>query len=129
MEIEFTIDSGADFVAQIFYVGDDNEPVGIQAPARMDVKDQGGHAVMTLQTGVDADDVPHQPAILIDGSQGFFQISIPREITTNLIPGRYVYDLFATLTDPGPFTSQVVKITSGWLQVNPSVTALIPIES
>lgn len=126
MEIEITVDCGADFVAQIFYTGEDSEPIGIQAPCRMDVKDMGGHTAMTLQTGVAAEDIPNQPTILIDGGQGFFQISIPRVLTANLTPGRYMFDLFATLRDPGPFTSQVVKVTSGWMQVNPSHTALIP---
>lgn len=126
MEILFAMDCGADFVAQLFWLGEDGDPIAIQSPCVMEMRDAVGHVAMTFQTGVAAEDLPNQPAILIDGQQGFMQISVPRSLTARLTPGRYVADCFATLDDPGPFNDQVAKAFSGYVQVNPSVTTPIP---
>lgn len=120
LEIEIAI--GEDFACQIFWTSEYGDPIPVTDPVLMDVKDANGQIALRFSSVADPDT---QARIVIAGYVGFFQLTCPRAITQTLIPGKYVFDLFAAVTDSSsPFDRQVQQVVSGYVLATPRVTVL-----
>lgn len=113
---------GEDFACQLFWTDEYSEPVPITDPVLADVKDANGQIAIRFAT---TSDPATQAYVSVGGPNGFLQLTCPKEITRLLIPGRYVFDLFATVADAtGPFDRQLQQVVSGWVIASPRVTQI-----
>lgn len=119
-EIECPI--GGDFAAQVFWTDEYGDPVPVTEPILLDVKDANGQIAMRFSTDGDP---ASAPTISYASSAGFFQLTAPNSVTATLVPGRYVFDLFAAVADSAsPFQRQVQQVVGGVLSALPRITKL-----
>jgi len=122
LEIELT--AGEDFAAQIYWTDEDGDPIPIQEPCRLEVRDSAGLLVMQFATE-NAASYATKAAIILTGSQGLMQISVPTSITKTVAPGTYLFDLWATTADGvSPFASADSPVASGTFIVLPRITIM-----
>jgi len=120
LEIEIVV--GEDFAAQIFWTSEYGDPIPVSDPALMDVKDANGQIAMRFSSTADP---ATQPRLDVAGYVGFFQITAPRAVTQTLVPGRYKFDLFASVSDSGtPFNRQMQQVVSGYVLALPRTTIM-----
>lgn len=113
---------GEDAVWQFFWQDEYGEPVPVSNPILMDVKDANGQIAMRFATNAD---LATQAAIELSSSNGFIQITAPASVTATLVPGRYLWDMFASVADSAaPFQNQLQQVVSGWLVVDSRVTRI-----
>jgi hypothetical protein len=123
VQLELTV--GEDAAWQIFWSDDYGDPVPVADPVLADVKDANGQIVMRFSDNVADTDQPNNPYIAVNGPAGFFQLTAPKSWTALLLPGRYLFDLFATVADSAaPFSRQMQQVCSGWLVALPRVTRI-----
>ena len=109
-ELELVI--GEDASWQIFWTDEYGEPVPIADPVLCDVKDANGQIALRFATTTDPET---QAYIAVGGPNGFMQLSAPSELTRLLAPGRYVFDLFASVADSTTFQRQLRRVFGGFL--------------
>lgn len=120
--LELHVDIGEDWVAQIFWSDEYNDPITAAEPILADVKDANGQIAIRF---VSASDPQTEPHIQSSGFSGFFQLSIPKEWTVKLVPGRYLFDLFSGVADSSPpFQDQQQKVCEGFLVAHSRTTVL-----
>jgi hypothetical protein len=124
-KVQLELAVGEDASWQIFWTDEYGDPVPIADPVLADVKDANGQIVMRFSDNVAVEDQATQPYIAMNGAIGFFQLTAPKEVTQKLLPGRYLFDLFASVADSGgPFDRQLQQVCNGWLVVGPRVTQM-----
>jgi len=123
-ELEIELVQGEDFSAQIYWTDEDGNAMPCTTPGRLEVRDMYG-AMLLQFASENAGSVATKAALVITGSDGIMQISAPRSVTTPLVPGRYLFDLFAVANNGvSPFTTQEVQVCSGWFIVSTRVTKM-----
>src|SRR5882762_8563029 len=111
LEIEVVV--GEDFAAQIFWTSEYGDPIPVSDPLLMDVKDANGQIALRFSSVTDP---LTTPVIQAAGYVGFFQLTAPAHTTRTLVPGKYVFDLFATVSDSSaPFPQQLKQVVSGYV--------------
>lgn len=120
LEIEIVV--GEDFAAQIFWTSEYGDPIPVSDPLLMDVKDANGQIALRFSSVTDP---LTTPAIAPAGYVGFFQLTAPAHVTRTLVPGKYLFDLFATVADSSnPFPNQLQQVVSGFVTALPRVTII-----
>lgn len=115
-EVQLEIVRGEDFACQIWWTDEYGDPVPVTEPVLMDVKDADGQVVMRFTTSSNALTEPH--VTVSGGSGGFFQLTVPSDVTSALIPGVYLTDLFAAVSDSAPpFLAQRQRVFKGTVLV------------
>lgn len=120
--LEIHVDIGEDWVGQLFWLDEYGDAIPATDPVLLDVKDGNGQIVFRFATGANP---ATDPAIVVAGYTGFFQMSIPSAWTVKLVPGRYVFDLWAAVADSAaPFAHQQQKVCEGVVVAHSRVTRL-----
>lgn len=133
--IEIHVKCGEDFSAKIEWFADDGEPILLEEAdgtfAKMDVRDENGDLVIRFSTG---DYVPgslDKRGYVYVYPRGEIHLFMPWEVTRDLPPGRYSFDLFAdiALHDPNAFIptedgTQRRSVIGGSFIVHPNVTQI-----
>jgi hypothetical protein len=113
---------GEDFAGQFFWTDPYGIPVKITEPIQMDVRDSTGQVVMRF---LPSNDPETEPYLMYVTTSGFIQITVPSIYTFELVPGRYVFDLFASCTESSTiFSKPLARIVGGFVDVRQSVTKL-----
>jgi hypothetical protein len=121
------MDQGEDFVGQLFWSSEYNQPIPVTDPVLMDVKDSNGQIAMRFSDTTDPTTDPH---IEISGYVGYFQISCPASFTRLLVPGRYAFDLFASVANSAPpFAAQLKKVVDGFVDISARTSHVEDIQS
>ena len=121
-QVVIEITQGEDFVAQVYWTDVDGGAQLLTTPCRMDVRDADSNLLMQFKTG---NTVSTQATITLSVAAGFMQLTCPKEVTRVLAAGRYRFDLFVTANNGvAPFTTQVVPILEGWIDVQARTTIL-----
>lgn len=121
-EVDLVLDQGADFGIQIYWTDADSNPFTVMSPMRMDVKNDVGAIITTLQTNDDAP-VDTDVTILYDSGSGLIQLLIPAATTSTMPSGVYRYDLFVTYQDNAQtMTTRLKRLLEGSLTVQGRVT-------
>lgn len=118
-ELELVI--GEDASWQLFWTDEYGEPVPISDPVLCDVKDANGQIALRFATTTDPET---QAYIAVGGPNGFMQLTAPAELTRLLAPGRYVFDLFASVADSTTFPRQLRRVIGGYLIAVARVTRI-----
>ena len=110
--LELNIDAGEDFAAQVVWSDNDGVPFVILSPCQADVVDSNGSVVMSFRSTYT--NPITQALISISSSQdGFLQLTAPKALTKDLLPGTYAIDLFATTTSADEFWVTTSSSASG----------------
>lgn len=100
--VDLSMDQGADFAVQIYWTSGENLPYQVQSPMRMEIRNDVGGVVATLQTNETSEDLENQPdnqSIMYNSDSGLIQLYLTAE-QTDLIPaGTHTYDLFVSYLD------------------------------
>ena len=122
-QIELQVVQGEDYVAQMVWTDEYNNPVPCSSPAMMDVVDATGSIVLRFVPYVDP---TSGPCLTMASAPGTIQISIPAAWTSAVPAGTYACDLFATAaTNTSPFVNgQLQQVFSGTLVMYPRITKL-----
>lgn len=120
-EVELQCVVGEDASWQIFWTDEYGDPVPIADPVLADVKDANGQIALRFAT---TNDPTTQAYVAVGGPNGFFQLTAPAELTRLLAPGRYAFDLFASVADSSTFVRQLRQVVSGWLLAKARVTQI-----
>lgn len=113
--VDFVLDQGADFTAQIVWTDFTDNPIPVTTPMRMDVKSPYGEVLFTLDV---PDPLPTDsiPELTYNTDNGMIQIHITKEQADLLVGGQYSYDLFAFVDDGDTgLGDQLVRIIYGSL--------------
>lgn len=118
---------GEDFVAQIFWSDNLNQPYTLCHPAKMQVRTKRGGLVLELSSQSE-----QAQGLVLAEEQGLIQVYIPASVTSRLPVGSYSYDLFVTYesrtTGFGAATQTVQKhvkrVVAGNFNVEDRVTFL-----
>lgn len=120
VELHTTV--GEDYSCQMFWTDDYGEPYPITDPVLLDVRDANHQIALRFAT---TNDPASAPVATYNGPNGFFQFTAPSACTILLQPGRYVFDLFATVvTDDPAIPNQIRKVVGGDFVVDPRHTKI-----
>jgi len=95
--VDINIYQGADWAVQIYWTSGDMRPYSVQAPMRMEIRDQLGQVPVVLQTNQTSEDLetnPDNQQILFNPESGLIQLHLTGDETSVLAPGMYDYDLW-----------------------------------
>lgn len=121
--LDLEIVQGEDWTVQIQSLDDNDNPKPIVSPARMDVRDKMGAIVLSLTTPAENEVPGAVPSIAISGEVALIQLHIPREVSSELTPGSYPYDLWVTIDDEGSYAGfQAAQELRGQFIVHDRVT-------
>lgn len=121
-EVDLVLDQGADFGIQIYWTDAESNPFTVLSPMRMDVKNDVGGIVTTLQTDDEAP-VDAVVTILYNSDSGLIQLNLPASVTSTMPTGTYRYDLFVTYQDNAQTnTTRLKRLIEGNLTVQGRVT-------
>ena len=125
--VDFEIDQGADWAFQVYWTNGTNLPYFVQAPMRMEIRDQVGQVAVTLQTNdtsEDADSDPDNQSILFNPETGLIQLMLTADQTDNLsAQNSYSYDLFVNYVDTaGSGNVRKKRLLAGSIEVNGRIT-------
>lgn len=121
-EVDLVLDQGADFGIQIYWTDAESNPFTVLSPMRMDVKNDVGGIVTTLQTDDEAP-VDAVVTILYNSDSGLIQLNLPASVTATMPTGTYRYDLFVTYQDNAQTnTTRLKRLIEGNLTVQGRVT-------
>lgn len=99
------IDQGATFTTNVYYID-------IKTPTSL-----SGYSVRSkLKRSYYSANAISFTAAIIDAANGIVSLNLDSTVTTNLVAGRYVYDVEAY------DANSVIRITEGLVTVNPGVT-------
>jgi hypothetical protein len=122
-DVDIALDAGADFGLQIYWVDAQQSPFTVLSPMRMDIMDEVGNIVQSLQTD---DDDPSNPTILYNSESGLIQLMLTADQTALMVPGLYDYDLFVTYMDNAvTLATRLKKLLTGTILVNGRVTKVV----
>lgn len=118
------IDQGEDFTAQIIWTDGRGTPQPVTLPIRLDIMDVT-MPVLSLTTP-DEDWPPGDiPEISYSSELGLIQLHIPKEQTSLVPPGMYIYDMFASVDDGGAYAgNQQQRVLAGQVIVNKRITVM-----
>lgn len=124
--------SGEDFTGRITWRGDQGQPIPVQAPLRMQVRDTDGQLILNfVDTSYVSGSVVKQGYLLANSNNGHIDIFVPWEVTKQLPAGSYVFDLFVAVNLPGydnPFenkdASMRKEVVSGRFMVHPRISTI-----
>ena len=106
-----------DFTAQWWITDHRGDAVPFENPAKLAARDATGQLLVELVSGDD----PATGTVLTSPVSGVIQVVAPRTITVNWTPGRYSYELWATIIDADAASvfpnGQQVPVQSGVLNV------------
>lgn len=114
--VDLSIDRGADFGVQIYWLDPVLTPYTVLTPMKMEIRTDDGE--MRLVHVVSDD--PGQ-GITFSSSNGLIQILIDADTTASFRPGTYIYDLFATYQE-NPTTTRTRRVVKGRVFVEERVT-------
>jgi hypothetical protein len=119
-DVPLVIDQGEDWTSDVIWTDNYDEPVYLIHPCKMEIRGAGGQIALTLES--DPSIPPGEiPGINISSDIGLLQLHIPKAVTSNMVPGTYIYDLFVTCDDGNTFSGvQVIRILYGRVTVNKS---------
>jgi hypothetical protein len=122
--VPMVIDQGEDWTADVVWTDNFDEPMPVRHPCRMDIRNTAGAIILTLET--DTDPPPGTiPSIQLSGDIGLLQLHIDNAVTEALIPGRYLYDLFASSDDGNVYAgNQITRLLFGEVTVNKRITQM-----
>ncbi len=122
--VHIEIYQGEDWTADIIWVDQYGQGVGVQHPCRRDIKAKDKSTLFTLETDPDLPD-DEIPTITYSNDIGLIQLHIPASVTKTFPPSQYVFDLFVTTdVDEAYGGSQVTPVLSGPVTVRPRVTVM-----
>ena len=116
-EVDLSIDKGADFAVQAYWLDPVLTPYTVLTPMKMTIKDAAGTTLFTVTDTTPA-------GIVFSGSNGLIQIYIGAADTATFAAGVYFYDLFVTYRQD-PSTTRKRKLLKGRVFVNERVTVLV----
>lgn len=120
--VDLELDQGADYGVQIYWTNADIEPFKVLSPMRMEVRNDTGQVIYTLQTD-DAAPEDVVQTILYNSDSGLIQLMIPSADTATFAAGSYRYDLFVTYMDNEVTNAtRLHRLIAGSLYVNGRVT-------
>lgn len=125
VNVPLVIDQGEDFTAQIIWTDENGSAQPLIRPMRLDVVAGGSSPVISLTTP--DTDVPDGtvPEISYSPELGLIQLHIPREQTSALPPGTYMYDFFVTINDGDVYAgNQQFRLLAGDVVVNRRITVM-----
>jgi hypothetical protein len=123
--VPIEIYQGEDWTAQIVWTDDFDEPQQVIAPCRMDIKDNTGQLLVTLETP--EEDLPEGeiPTISLSTDIGMVQLHLEDSVTAAFLPGLYKYDLFLTVNDGGAYAgNQQIPLLYGPVTVSKRTTVM-----
>lgn len=125
---------GMDFAIQWWLTDHRGESVPVERPARLMVKDALGQVLLDAEATGNGDDPgggidPMTDAWLVTSPvNGMLQLTIPRAVTSQWVPNRLEYDLWATVYDGesgGAFPSgQQLPVARGRFLVQQRITQM-----
>ena len=110
--VDLSLDQGADFAVQIYWTSGENKAFKVQGPMRMEIRNQVGNVVHTLQTNETSEDEESNPdnqSIMYNSESGLIQLFIDSASSDLIPPGANTYDLFVSYLD-SDVTQKVRKI-------------------
>lgn len=114
VRVDLSVDQGADFAVEIYWTDYYNNPFSIEAPIRMDVRDE----VTTVMEFVahpsgEEGELSEDISVRYNTERGLIQLVISSEKTKDVPPGNYFYDLFVTYRDQfqDPATGEMMNST------------------
>jgi hypothetical protein len=113
--VDLSIDRGADFGVQIYWMDPVLTPYTVLSPVKMEIRSDDGE-LRLVHTCSDADE-----GITFSSTNGLIQIIIDADVTASFQPGSYVYDLFATYQQD-PTTTRLRRVVKGHVFVEERVT-------
>ena len=123
--VPIDIYQGEDYTAHIVCTDDQDEPLPIIAPCRMDIKDATGATLVTLETPADPLPPGEIATITISTDIGLVQLHIEDTVTSAFTPGQYHYDLFVTVDDGGSYAgAQQLPLIYGPVSVQKRTTVM-----
>lgn len=125
VSVDLTLDQGSDFGVQIYWVDGDRNPFTVLSPMRMEIQNDLGQVMFTLQSD-DTQNDPTQQTILYNSETGLIQLMIPASATAAFPEGIYNYDLWVTYQD-NVVTNQtrLRPLIRGNIYVNGRVTKVL----
>lgn len=108
--VHLIIDQGADFSQEIQLYDDNDDPLIVNEPNGFFTHTAESQMRKSYQT-------TNAVTIATSISNGMLILSLPATTTTNIVPGRYVYDV--KLTDN---TNTLTRIVEGIITVRPEAT-------
>lgn len=122
--VDLTIDQGEDWTVNVIWTDDNDEPVVVTFPCRMDIRASTGQTVATLETDPDLPD-GEVPSIGLSEELGLVQLHLTATQTAAIPPGIYDYDLFVTTNDDDSYAgAQANRLIAGTVFVNKRFTRL-----
>ena len=122
--VPLEIDQGEDWTTTIVYTDDLDMPHNVIAPCRLDIKSRTGQTQLSLSTP-DVFVEGEIPEISLSSEIGLIQLHIEDDVTANMMPGSYQYDLFVTVNDGDEYVgNQVQRILYGTCTVGARVTVM-----
>lgn len=121
--IDIFINQGEDFAVQLIFTDEQDNPLNLANPFRMDVKDTTGQIQISLSSSDTPPDFGEIPEIAVSSAIGLVQLSLTSAVTNELASGQYVYDLFGHVDDGDEYAGdQVVRFAKGTVTVEKRIT-------
>lgn len=122
--INLDINRGEDWTVQLIFTDDQDNPMNLAKPFRMDIKDQAGVIVCALTSTDDPPDFQTTiPEIEISSAVGLVQLHLTSAVTDALPNGSFVYDLFGHVDDGDVYAGdQVVRFCKGRVTIDKRIT-------
>lgn len=120
-KVKLVVEQGSDFLIQIHWADQNNVPMHIEPPLRMEIQTADTRQVqLALQGGDSEGDESYQ--IVWNADNGIIQISIDAEQTKQIPAGMYIYDLFVGYSDLATSSVRRHRLIEGQLEVRGRVT-------
>ena len=121
--VDMVIDQGADFVAQIYWLDQDNYPIRVVDPIRMEVRSvDANQLVHAFQSGGPGESENEVYNILYNTDNGIIQITMSAADTSIMSSGKYRYDLFTGYEDQATDKVYKHRLIQGIIEVRGRVT-------
>ena len=123
--VPMEIYQGEDFVSQIVWTDEMDEPHQVVHPCRLDIKSTAGALQLTLETPATELPAGEIPTISLSNDIGMIQLYIEDSVTAALVPGQYKYDIFVTVDDGGIYAGeQRVPLMYGPVNISKRTTVM-----
>jgi hypothetical protein len=127
--VDMVADQGADFAVEIYWTDYANIPHRIDAPIRMEVRDNTGNLVLEFLPNAESGEL-EDVGISYNPDRGMIIISKGSQKMSTIPPGQYFYDLFVTYEDRAyvqstgedVVTARLAKLLEGVFTVNGRIT-------
>lgn len=123
--VRLEIEQGEDWTTQIIVTDDWDEPINVIAPCRLDIKDNTGATLISLDSEVPPEGSGDIPGITVSSAIGMIQLHIEHTATSAMPPGQYGYDLFVTVDDGAAYAgNQIIRLIAGEALVSRRITEM-----